>query len=507
MSTSSQCKRWLLLAAVVLAAALLAGCGGGRSSSPSHYTFGGDGYPNIDNFGTRAVEGSPIKSSNVAQLKVVWTKPIEGQGAYGSYASTPIINGGAVYSIDLESNVQALDLESGDVIWTHEYKSPSHGPNGLAVSLGRVYGTTADSAFALDQETGEQLWETPLEGAVDMAPSTIEGKSFVSTVPETPNGTYEPGAVGTLYALNGETGKKEWDFATVPKGLWGDPSVNSGGGLWYPPSFDVENNLYAGIGNPAPLPGTPDKPWGSSRPGDNRYTDSLVKLDPETGKLIWYYQQTPHSIYDWDLQNSPVIAETGSRTLAIGSGKSGYLVAVNAKTGKPVWKTAVGKHNGHDKDPLYAMRGEYKKIKIGEVFPGELGGVIAAPASDGKNVYVPIVNHSMTVKSGSEITEEGGSTGEVVAVNIRTGKIEWKRELESPAYGSLLVVNDLVFATTADGVIHALKKGTGGEIWQEALPAGTNAGVMVSGEYLVAGAGLPAAEGQTPQLVAYKIGG
>ncbi len=197
----------------------------------------------------------------------------------------------------------------------------------------------------------------------------------------------------------------------------------------------------------------------------------------------------------------------GSKTVAIGSGKSGYVVAVDAETGKPVWKTAVGKHNGHDKDPEFAMRGEYKKSKTGEVFPGELGGVIAALASDGKSVYVPIVNHSMTVKSGSEITEESESTGEVVALSIKTGKIEWKRELESPAYGSLLVVNDLVFATTADGVIHALKKETGGEVWQQALPAGTNAGVMVSGEYLVAGAGLPAAEGQTPQLVAYKIGG
>jgi alcohol dehydrogenase (cytochrome c) len=232
-----------------------------------------------------------------------------------------------------------------------------------------------------------------------------------------------------------------------------------------------------------------------------------VKLDPETGKLIWYYQQTPHNIYDWDFQNSPVIAEIGGKTVAIGSGKSGYVVAVDTKTGKPVWKTAVGRHNGHDKDGLYAMRGEYSKIKTGEVFPGELGGVVAPIASDGKTVYVPIVNHSMTVKSGSEITEESEATGEVAAVDIKTGKVEWTRELESPAYGATLVVNDLVFATTADGVIHALKKETGGEVWQSALPSGTNAGVMVSGDMLLAGAGLPLAEGQTPELVAYRVGG
>jgi len=166
----------------------------------------------------------------------------------------------------------------------------------------------------------------------------------------------------------------------------------------------------------------------------------------------------------------------------------------------------VGVHNGHDKDSLYAMRGEYSKIKTGEVFPGQLGGVIAPIASDGKTVYVPVVNHSMTVLNGGEITEESGMTGEVVAIDIATGKIKWNRELEAGAYGATLVVNDLVFATTADGVIHALKKETGGEVWQSALPSGTNAGVMVSGDMLLVGAGLPTAEGQTSELVAYKIG-
>jgi outer membrane protein assembly factor BamB len=113
----------------------------------------------------------------------------------------------------------------------------------------------------------------------------------------------------------------------------------------------------------------------------------------------------------------------------------------------------------------------------------------------------------MTVKSGSEVTEESEMTGEVVAIDIATGKIKWNRELEAGAYGATLITNDLVFATTADGVIHALKKETGGEVWQSALPSGTNAGVMVSGDMLLVGAGLPTAEGQTSELVAYKIGG
>jgi outer membrane protein assembly factor BamB len=505
MSMGSNSRRLLLLlAAAVVAVGVLAGCGG-SSSGDNNLT--GDGYPNVDLSSTRAAKGS-IDESNVKQLKVAWTVPIEGKGVYGSYAWAPIVINGVIYSQDLESNVEAIDLESGDQIWSTEMKSVSHGPNGLAVAEGRVYGATAEKAFALDQETGEELWSTPLHGAIDMAPGVHDGKVFVATVPETPEAVYEPGAVGTLYALDVKTGKELWHFDTVPKDLWGKPTINSGAGAWYPPSFDAKGDLYIGTGNPAPLPGTPSEPWGSSRPGDNRYADSLVKLDPDTGKVIWFYQQTPHNIYDWDFQDSPVMVKLGGKDVAIGAGKSGVVVAVDAKTGKPIWQTSVGVHNGHDNDPLYAMRKEYSKIKLGEVFPGELGGVIAPMATDGKMVFVPVVNHPMTVKSGSEITEEGGlSTGEVVGIDLKTGKVKWKRELEAPVFGAVTVVNDLVFTTTADGLIHALKAETGGEVWQGSLPVGTNAGVTVSGDMLIAPAGLPSEEGQTAQLVAYKLGG
>jgi len=133
--------------------------------------------------------------------------------------------------------------------------------------------------------------------------------------------------------------------------------------------------------------------------------------------------------------------------------------------------------------------------------------VIAAMASDGERVYVPIVNHSMTVLNGGEVTEESEAKGEVVAIDLRTGKVIWETQFPGPAYGSLVVSNDVVFATSAEGVVHALSANSGGELWQAALPSGTNAGVMVSGDMLIAGAGLPVAEGQTAKLVAFKLGG
>jgi alcohol dehydrogenase (cytochrome c) len=498
----------LALVLVIAATVVWAGCG--SSSSADELQFDGSGNPGVDLANTRAV-GGPIDSSNVAELEVAWTLPLTGKSTYGSYASTPIISKGVVYSQDLASNVQAIGLESGEVLWEKSYESPSHGPNGLVVAEGLVFGNTAEDTFALDQETGEEVWSTRLVGnaqeSIDMAPGYHDGMVYVSTVPVTVGETYGPGAVGVLWGLDGKTGKKKWHFDTVPKSLWGDPKVNSGGGLWYQPSFDGKGSMYFGTGNPGPLPGSAGKPWGSSRPGSNLYADSMVKLDEKTGKLEWYYQHTPHNIYDWDFQDPPILTSAGGRELAIGAGKSGVVVAVDAKTGKPVWKRPVGTHNGHDNDPLYAMRGEYSKLKTGEVFPGQLGGVIAPMAADDSMVFVPVVNHSMIVVSPTELSENSAATGELVGLDKATGAVRWAKELPSPAYGAPLVVNDLVLETTSEGVVHAFQAKSGGEVWQGALPAGTNAGVMVSGDTMIAPAGLPLAEGQIAELVAYRLGG
>jgi alcohol dehydrogenase (cytochrome c) len=509
----------------ILVVALLAGCGGGGGSSAEgggggkeggegkaagNVKFGETALSNVDPQSTRATKG-PIDRNSVEELEIAWAVPEESSSTYGSYASTPVVSGGVVYSQDLKSNVAAIEQSTGKILWVKSFESPSHGPNGLAVDEGMVFGATADEAFALNAETGEEEWKVKLtrgstEG-IDMAPGVNDGQVYVSTVPVTATEDYGAGAVGVLWALDAKTGKKLWHFDTVPADLWGDKADNSGGGLWYPPSFDGKGDVYIGTGNPGPLPGTASKPWGASRPGNNLYSDSLVKLDPKTGKVIWYYQETPHNIYDWDFQDSPVLVNVGGKELAVGAGKSGFVVALDAKSGKVVWRTPVGKHNGHDEDSKLAMEGKGNKIKLGEVFPGEIGGVINSMATNGKMIYAPVVNHSMVVKSGSEVTEESAATGELVAIDLKTGKIAWNAEFEGPAYGSVSVVNDLVFATSAEGSIHAFDANTGGEVWTVSLPAGTNAGVTISEDMVFAGAGLPVAEGQKPALVAFRLGG
>ncbi|HEX5853588.1 MAG TPA: PQQ-binding-like beta-propeller repeat protein [Solirubrobacteraceae bacterium] len=482
------------------------------SSSTEHLQLTGSGYPNVDTSNTRHV-GGPIDSSTVSKLGVAWSNALTAKSQYGSYSSSPVITKGVIFSQDLASNVQAISLKTGRVLWSKSYEDPDQGPNGIAVAEGRVYGATQSFAFALDERTGTQLWSARLvrnehEG-IDMAPGVHAGIVYVSTVPGTVAKYYGGEGQGILWALDARTGKRLWHFDTAPKDLWSakNVSINSGGGLWYTPAFDGRGSMYIGTANPAPFPGTEDFPWGASRPGPNLYTDSLVKLNAKTGKLEWYYQQTPHDVYDWDLQDPPILMTVGGRREVIGAGKGGVVVALDTATGKPLWKRPVGIHNGHDKDNLYAMRGELSRLKLPvTVYPGQLGGVIAPMASNGSTVFVPVVNHSATMQTQTEIQENGPTTGELVALDAATGAIKWDQKLPGPAFGAVTVVNDLVFATTFEGSVYAFAAATGNLVWQKQLPAGANTGVAVSGDTVIAPAGIATAEGQTPKLVAYRLG-
>jgi outer membrane protein assembly factor BamB len=483
---------------------------GSSSSSNESSLLTGSGYPNGNTSNTRFTQG-PINSTNVSRLQQAWTLPLSAKSQYGSYSAAPIVSGGAIFSQDLASNVQAINLKTGKVIWTKSFESPDQGPNGLVVAGGRVYGATATAAFALDEKTGQQLWSVTLtrnehEG-IDMAPGYHNGVVYVSTVPGNNEKFYGSGGVGILWALEGSTGKKLWHFATAPESLWGQESVNAGGGLWYTPAFDGEGNMYVGTANPAPFPGTESSPWGSSRPGPNLYTDSIVKLNAQTGKVLWHYQQTPHDLYDWDLQDPPILAEVKGRKEVIASGKSGWVIALNPQNGQVLWKRSVGTHNGHDNDGLYAMKHEYSKLSLPEtVYPGLLGGVIAPMSTNGTDVFVPVVNHPVTFNNQTEPQENGPSTGEVVALDAATGAVKWTRKFPAAVFGATTAVNDVVFATTFEGALYAFNANTGSVVWETKLPAATNTGVVVSGNTLIAPAGLAAGAGQTPQIVAYRYG-
>ncbi len=167
-----------LFALLALGLAVLAGCGGSDAGASEEVSFQGSAYPGVDKANTRLAQGA-IERENVSSLEVAWALPITGAGSYGAYAASPVIANGVIYSQDLGSNVQAINLESGEVLWQKRYDNASHGPNGVVVDEGKVFGATSTDAFALEQATGKELWMTPISEtsnlAVDMAPGYHDG--------------------------------------------------------------------------------------------------------------------------------------------------------------------------------------------------------------------------------------------------------------------------------------------------------------------------------------------
>jgi outer membrane protein assembly factor BamB/predicted lipoprotein with Yx(FWY)xxD motif len=514
--------RGVVACVLLVTAVALAACGGKSSTTTTHKTPPAASpsalstawsLPGADLNNTRHV-GGPINASNVSTLGVAWTDPIKATAAFGVYASTPVVSGGVMYTQDLQSNVQAINLQSGKVLWTTKYNSANNGPDGVNVADGTVFGATATSAFALRASTGKQIWIKRLtrnanEG-VDMAPGYHNGTVYVSTVPCTGSAVcYTGNGQAILWALDGSSGATRWKWDEVPTNLWSSAhtNINSGGGLWDPPTFDGHGNLYVGVSNPGPFPGTAKYPWGSSRPGPDLYTDSIVKLDENTGKLQWYYQLTPHDIYDWDMENSPILATAGGQKLVIDGGKAGILVAVNAQTGKLVWKRPVGVHNGHD---LYAEHDQTSKLHTPEVVePGDVGGIESQLASNGTTVFAAVNNlpetYSGPAFANEKLPDFNKGTGDLVAVNEATGRVEWDDKLPSSPYGAVTVANDVVFTTTFNGTLYAFNASTGAELWHTALGSKTNAPVAVSGDTVLTAASFPRPGGNA-LIIAYRLG-
>jgi alcohol dehydrogenase (cytochrome c) len=530
------------VAALVIAAGLVGGCSGSSSGSggssalacPSKRgaTLSGTApaatgrpaagwtQPDADLASTRYVT-SAITSSNVSRLGVAWTMPLTMSTAHtdGAYATTPVIVDGVVYVQDLDSDVFAISLATGKVLWTHDYDSPNGGPDGVNVVGGVVYAATAKAAVALDAATGAQLWSRTLvendhEG-IAMAPGYNNGTVYVSTVPANVTTVYGAGGQGILWALNATTGTPEWSW-NQDQNLWGNPGVNSGAGMWYTPSFDAQGNIYLGIANPAPIFGTKAYPLGSSRPGPNLYTDSVVKLSP-AGKLLWYYQLTPHDLYDWDLQNPPVLTTANGQPVVIAGGKAGIIIELDAQTGKLLWQRPVGGHSGHENDGLLTEHATPTSQGLLPAHyclePSIYGGVLTQLASNGSTTFAAVNDLALaaspsgfTGSIASQFQTVENAVGEMVAVNQDTGAVIWDTPLPSSPYGAATVTNDVVFTTTFKGYLYALDATNGTILFSTPMSAGSNAPVAVDGDYVIAGAGVPLSGTQRNMIIAYKLG-
>jgi alcohol dehydrogenase (cytochrome c) len=491
----------------VLAGALLTGCGEGGGDGDATATSTQQRAPewrapNADLANTRRLD-SQIDASNVAGLREAWSVPLR-----GTYAATPIVADGVAYTEDLMSNVYAIDLATGRVKWHRDYNVPDTGPNGVNVAEGRVFVPTPSAVLALDAETGEELWGVTLVSVsgeqIVMTPGYKDGVVFVSTVPSA------GGNISTLWALDARTGRRLWRWEQVPRSLWGNPRLNGGGGLWHPPAFDGEGGLYVALANPVPWPGTDEQPWGRSRPGPNRWNNSIVKLDERTGRFVWGTQVLPHDLYDWDLECPVILATVDGRRVALTAGKMGFVYAFDAATGRLLWKRSVGVHNGHDDDSVRAMHGDYSRVGYGRrIYPGDWGGVETQMASDGTTVYVPVNNLYAIYREQTLPRQQDpmAGWGELVAIDIASGRVRWDRRLPHGEYGGATVTNDLVLTTTYDGAAWALDRRDGSVRWRGRLPAASISPVAVTGDTVLAAGGIALDRGQHMKLVAFRLDG
>ncbi len=504
-------KGIMILAILFLAAPAMPGLSDSHAGSdavPSEVAAHAHDWPlpNKDYGNSRATTDSEISSKNVGNLEIAWLVPINASSAFGGASSNPLILGEAVYFQDLGSNVFSFDLQTGSVNWKRIYNLTSIGPNGPAVGWGKVFvAKGVYSISALDMNTGKEIWaeniSTGSTVGIDIQPLAYNGTVYVSTVPGSGiSDFYTGGSIGVIYALDQKSGKERWNFSTVdtPK-IWGNREVNSGGGCWYTPSVDLETGImFWGVGNPAPWPGTPKYPNGSSRPGPNLYTDCLLALDSGTGRLIWYSQVNSHDILDHDFQIPPILASANvsgkEQDIVIGAGKMGRVYAFSRSTGCILWAALVGTHQN---DQLALLPNETTKV-----YPGYFGGVESPMAYADGVVYVPYVD-LYTNYTDTQIVDAqdfGSAKGGLVALRVDTGKVLWEKHFDSLNVGGATVINDLVFTATFNGMIYALQRDTGRVAWRFEAPAGVNAWPAVAKDTIV----WPCGTGSKPSLIALR---
>ena len=468
-------------------------------------------YPNADIANTRDAVNSAISSRNVAQLKPAWTFRLTGLAAssvtgYGSLAATPVVRDGVVYFQDLHADVYALGLGTGKLKWEYQVDSSStstYGPNGVAVANGRVYGESPTSAFALSAATGRMIWirtlPNGLAGTFGIQPQVANGRVYLAT-----QAGMVPGG-GVLLALSASTGNLLWTFKTLLKAV---PGVQTAGGAWETPLVNRDGSVTFGVGNPYQSVAS-----AISTPSRLLYTDSVVNLDAATGKLRWYYQAVPDDFKDFDMQASPISASINGVPAVIDAGKMGYVYAMDARTGTLIWKTPVGEHNGHDNDSLEALEHTISLSVPFTILPGSLGGVLTNMALAGTSLYVVTCDLPYTVTNlnqtlGIDVpTNPNVATGEVEALNLVTGDVEWDTKVPQMPLGAATVSKNLVFTTLYNGTLIALNRNTGAIVYRRRLPTSTNAPIAIAGDTLLVPAGGPTlgTAGGDPQLLALRV--
>ena len=440
--------------------------------------------------GWRNAPTSTIDASNAGTLGPAWRiNPVNDAGP-AAISGTPVVVGDTIYIGDMLCNVIAYNRADGSVKWQTNYNIPTNGPCGVAFGYGLIFTGLGESGnvAALDAATGAEVWRVSLtnmpEEGIRMAPIVYGGVVYISIVPLSTNNN--PGSRGILHALDVHDGHTIWYFDLSAENLWNNARLNMGAGLWYPPTFDGDDNIYFGNGNAAPWPGTEEYPSASSRPGTNLYASTAMSLNLTTASVRWSFTPKPFDLFDLDYQIAPIVDTipiNGVDTkIAITAGKTGDIVTVNADNGLILWWAKVGKHLN---DQLQQLPFDHAI----EVHPGSNGGVLVPPAYKDGIVYAAVMNRpTWHMATGFERGHSDPFEGELWAIDASNGQTIWMVNLPTFLTGSLVIANDVLLTAGLDGLARAFRMSDGTQIWSFQMTAGCYAPVSVAGDELIVAA-------------------
>jgi quinohemoprotein ethanol dehydrogenase len=490
----------------------------------------------LDYAETRYSRLTQINADNVKNLGLVWSFDLH---STRGVEATPVVVGGVMYVTAPWSIVHALDARTGAEIWSYDPQVPrSDGikaccdvvNRGVAVYKGKVYVASFDGRLiALDAATGKVDWQ--VDTVVDhskaytdtAAPRVMDGKVLIG------NGGGEYGIRAYVSAYDAQSGKLDWRFYTIP----GDPSkpyenaamaaaaktwdpsskyweLGGGGGVWDDMAYDPKLNLvYFGTGNGTPWSSKFRSPAG----GENLYLDSIIALNVSTGKLAWYYQETPGDNWDYDADSQIILSDMKiggeMRHVLLHAPKNGFFYIIDRANGKFISATQYVNQNwasGYDaQGHAQVLPSAMDTSKSEDVIPGPYGGHNWQPMSYNPqtgDVYIPAQNVPVTLENdpnwqpgkaipGVLMSAAGWNLGqaldatpptskpfgELLAWNVAAGKPDWVTPHLAPwNSGTLTTAGNLVFQGTADGSFIAYNAKTGAELWKSPVGSGVIAG-------------------------------
>jgi alcohol dehydrogenase (cytochrome c) len=453
--------------------------------------------------GSRYSTLNQITASNASHLALQWAFQV---GDLGQFETTPIVVDGILYATGQNDRAFAIDTRTGRSIWRYQRNLPDKLQpccgmvnRGLAILGNRLFMATLDAhVIALDTKTGNLLWDVTAADyhqayTFTVAPLAVKNEIIVGIS----GGEY--GVRGFIDAYDAATGKRLWRFNTVPTPgeagheTWKGESWKTGGApAWITGTYDPELNLiYWPTGNPAP------SNYAGERGGDNLYSNSMLALDADTGRLKWYFQFTPHDLYDYDATQVPVLIDANwngtPRKLLLQANRNGFFYVLDRTNGKffaakpfgtVTWATGVGT----DGKPI--VNTSLKTSAEGtRVCPGALGMTNwYAPSYSPETglFYVATSTECDLFTSSPQPYRAGhdflGSVyvpdpverprGALKAIDPLTGSEKWSFPyFSNPNGGALSTGGGVVFAGDSDGNFIALDAKSGHDLWHMQLGA------------------------------------